>query len=288
MKKILALVCAAMLCACCVALAACGGGSSSSAASGSASASAASDSSSASSAAAPANPADKFAGKWALVGAQNGNITLTGDFAEVFGEELDVYLEVNADGTAVLSYNGDQIDCNWELKDDNTISLTAANLEDTSGTKLFAGESIDVKYVTENNTLDIYDAESGAELIFSQTGAIEGMLDITTANGKPITSKDALVGTWRICGMNMQGVMMYGDADEIAEFMGGGADMSLTVNDDGTGTILGTDLTWTVDSNGAVITIEGVACPAYDFGNGDILVDISAGVGSTMYLVYAK
>ena len=286
MKKILALVCAAMLCACCLALAACGGGSASSAASASASAS--SESASASSAAKPANPADKFIGNWALVGAKNGEITMTGDFAAVLGEELDISLTVNADGTATLSYNEDSIDCNWELKNDNTISMTAANLEDTSsGTKLFAGEAIDVNYIPENKTLDILDAESGAELVFSQTGAIEGMLDITASNAKPITSKDALVGTWRIRGMNMMGVMMYGDADALAEYMGD-SDLSLVVNSDGTATIMGEGISWTADSNGASFTIEGVTCPVYDFGNGDILLDLTAGIGETLLFVYTK
>ena len=283
MKKYLALLCATMLCVCCLGLAACGGSSTGSAAASSASASASESASSA----APANPADKFIGKWALVGAQQGSIVMTGDFESVFGQELDISLTVDAAGTAKLVYNDQSIDCNWDLKDDNTIALTAANLENTDGTKLLAGEAVNVTYDTTNDTLVMQDTETNAMLVFSQTGAIEGVLDITADNGTPITSKDALVGTWRICGLNMAGVMMYGEADDLAQYMGD-SDLSLVVKDDGTATIMGESITYTTDSKGAVFDIEGIECPVYAFGEGELLLDLTPGFGQTMLFLYSK
>ena len=287
MKKLLAILCATMLCVCCLALAACGGGSTSAA---SASAAASGDSASASAAqnAKPANPADKFVGKWALVGAQSGGIILTGDFQAVLGDDLDISLTVNADNTASISYNGESLDCTWTLKNDNVITLTAKNPQE-GGEKLVGGEPVDVEYNSGNNTLVISSIEEDmtAILLFSQTGAIEGILDITTSNATPVTDKNSLVGTWRICGMNMQGVMMYGDADELAQYMGA-TDMSLTLNADGTGSIIGENISWTVDSKGAMTTIEGIDCPIYQFGENEILLDLTPGMGSTMIFVYTK
>ena len=124
MKRILALMCAAMLCACCLVLAACGGSGSSSAA---ASGSSASASASASSSAASSSAASTFVGDWKFAGMQmttdSGTITMIGDLdamASMFGgssSSMTFGLSLKEDGTGSMNLLEAGIPLEWDNSD---------------------------------------------------------------------------------------------------------------------------------------------------------------------------
>ena len=316
MKKYLAMLVAAMLCACCLGLAACGGSSSSSAASGSASSSAASSESASAaasgsasasaasasasaasasasaaassaaasaSASAAANPADKFVGEWKMGAMQMNGITAWGDLAQTMGWTSGAMTIAN-DGTGTLDMNGKAGKFTWTQAGDNAITIA---VEDASEGNFGGIANSTITYKDGILSLEATSNGTTGTILFSKDGTIPGLDPITMDRTTPITSPDALVGVWNITGFASDGAYAKGDTASLTSMMGQGVDYSMTFNADGTATVFGANGNWTVDGNGATLTLEGISLPIMAYGS-DIVIDLGQFIGSSLLAVYSK
>ena len=192
---------------------------------------------------------------------------MVGNFAMMFGKDDPTTLVLNADGTGTLMFAGEGGDITWTQKDANTISITAGS-----------STAMDVVYDDGALVLTMADAEFSGRLLFTKDGTYAKIKEISLADAKDITSEDALVGTWALTGMNLGGVTMYGDAADLAQ-LSGADDMTIVLEKGGTGKAFGDDVTWAVSSNGATITVSGVALPVKALGD-NIVVDVTSATGN--------
>lgn len=248
----------------CLALAGCAGGTGSSAA--------ASGESSA------ADPAAKFVGPWKVAAAQVQGVTVTGDFGALLDETYEFNFELAADGTGTVTYNDESGDITWELVDDDTITI----IETTVGSE----ETYEANLADGALSIETEDSDMTVTVMFTPDGVLQGMPQITASNAKAITSEDELVGTWNLCGVNMDGAMMFGDAESLSELAGMGT--SATFEKGGSVTFMDTDLQYAVSSDGAVITGLAEDVSVKKLGE-DLIIDFSNLMdGSTMYLLLEK
>ena len=262
MKKFLVMICAAMLCVCCLGLAACGGGSS--AASGSASASASSEA------------APTFPGEWKLAAVEYQGLTMAGDLSQVMGEDLNINMTIKDDGTGTLVYQGESADFAWTQKDASTITIAPTDN---------SSESYDA--TLKDGALSMTAPVEGTEmnLIFTADGTYAGATEIDLSKATAIKSVDELVGTWQLCGMTYMGASLYGDPATLAS-IAGESDTSITFDKDGKVSLMGSEVSYTVDANGASISESGITLPIQNL-NGDIAIDLSS-VGVDMVMVFSK
>jgi hypothetical protein len=275
MKKYLAMLCATMLCVCCLALAACGGSSSSSAAaSGSASASA---SASASSSAAQAT----FVGDWKLAAIEYENIMMSGDFDAMFGDGMNMTLSIKEGGTGTMGFGGDTTNIKWTEKGADAISITPEATSENPNPQTFDATLKDGAL----SMLMEQDSFSGT-VFFTKDGTYAGATAISVDNAKPITSEDALVGTWNLIGMNMLGINMFGSGEDLSA-MAGGTDTAITFEKGGKVTFMGESTTYTVGADGAAIAEGDLSVPIKALDN-NILIDMSDLLGMQMVMVFSK
>ena len=306
MKKWFSLVCAAMLCTCCLALAACGGsssGSGSAATSGSAAASEASASEEASAPAEVVDPTAAYIGDWQLAGAESQGMTIAGDFGTMLGAD-NIKITLNEGGTGSTTYgettrnftwaeDGQGIALTMEAADEASASAESASAEASESAESASAESASAEsaaetaqtptsFVLEGDVLTGTIESNGdtVKMLFTRDGKLAGTPDISSASATPITDAAALVGDWKLSGMNMMGVMMYGDADNLAT-MAGGVDMSMSFKDDGTCTMSGEDATYSVDADGAFIESGGMKIPVMALGD-NLVIDMGDLLGSAL------
>lgn len=303
MKKYLALICAAMLCVCCLALAACGGGSGSAAtASGSASASASASASSSS-----ATAADKAVGSWQLAAIESQGITIAGDFSMFLGSNDKITLNVEKDGKATMSMGGETANLTWEasgndikFKKDESASASSASASasssSTSSSPFFDDSSSSSSEFTasiKDNALVIDISQDGTSMsmIFTADGTYEGAKVIDVNKADKVTSESDLVGDWKLSGMNMMGISMYGDPSDLSAMMGSTAasstDLTAKFEAGGKATLMGEACTYTVDSNGATITLSGQTLPVKKLGD-DVVIDFSGLYGMDFAFAFSK
>lgn len=283
MRKYLAMLCAGMLFACCLALGACsGGGSSSAAASGSASASAASASASSS-----AGLQASFEGTWKLAAVESQGITMTGDFSSIVGSKDGMAMTIKPNGTGELNMNGETAAFTWTQKGVDAITLDV-KAADASASSASAASAMTVDVVMEGGALfmDMNQETFSGNAIFTTDGTYAGAKEITSSSMTPITSEDALVGSWTLSGINMMGITMYGDAKDLAA-MAGGQDVSLSFEKGGKCHLMGSDATYTVSSDGATITEENISIPVKALGD-EIAIDMTDLIGMEMIMVFSK
>ena len=315
MKKLLALLCAAMLCACCLALAACGGSSSS--ASGSASASG-SESASASSSA--ASTAADFIGDWKLAGAETQGMTITGDFSSMMGLSGGITLSIKEGGTGVATYGSDTKDFTWTESGEGKIAITMPSSEasETSASASASSASASSESASSEsassasseasdssasaasgNTVEFTltdgvlsgalesDGEQGT-MLFTKDGKLPNAVEISTSAATPITSEADLIGEWKLSGMNMMGMIAYGDSETLASLSGEG-DTSVVFEQGGKCKMAGEEAKYTVGENGAEIEYNGTKIPILGL-DGNILMDLGSvsGSGVELVMMYSK
>lgn len=301
MKKYLAMICAAMLCICCLGLAACGGGGSSSAASsGNASGSAPTS----------ASAAVDYTGDWKFAGMEanmgTGVITMVGDLdaiASAVGGNSDAMafgLNLKADGTGAFVSGEETYDVTWT---DNGKGITLAPATDASASAesesasasaasdedlgVF-GDSVDLAYADGVLSLSMEQDGQAATIFFTKDGTLPGATEITAENAKPITSEADLVGDWKVSGMNMMGLSIYGDDDAIAAMMGSaGTNMSLKFEAGGKGSMDDSEFTYTVGADGAKMDLGGQTLELKSL-DGSLMMDMSELVGMPMIIVFSK
>lgn len=293
MKKYLALMCAALLCACSVALAACGGGAASSSAASASSASASSASASSASASASASASSAAAkatvvGTWQFAGAEMQGITVAGDLSGLIGEDTSITMVINEGGTGTIGLGSDVTEVKW-TETPTGMTVEVISPEDT--------EAVDVLTDSAQNTMDFTldgdvlsanmdsDGQTGTAY-FTHDGVLPGFALINPADGKPITSEADLVGKWNLTGLSMMGLTAYGPAETIAE-MAGWEDASLVLEAGGTGTFAGEPVTFTVGADGAAIDMSGMTMPLTATDKG-VLMDMSDLIGMDMAFAFEK
>ena len=270
MKRILAMLCATMLCVCCLALAACGGsGSSSAASSGSASGSAS------------ASAAVDYTGDWKFAGMQmnlgTGEVTMIGDLdalAQMTGNtstSMTFGLSLKADGTGAFVSGESTYPVTWTesasgitIKDASDASGSAASASasaasdsasaSASSTDGFGGmgDTLELGYSDGVLAMSIEQNGQAATVFFSKDGKLPGASEIIAENAKPITNEADLVGDWKFTGMNLLGLSIYGDAETLNSLSGSsGTDMSISFQAGGKGTMSGSESTVAVTSRSA-------------------------------------
>ena len=286
MKKLLMVACAIALCLGCFGLSACGNGSGSndsSSSEGSSSSSAAED------------PTKKFVGEWKMAAAEGEGITFTGDFGAMVGSEDEVALSLKEDGTGSLAVDANVVGLTWEMDDEgeDTILLTA----DSSFVDLGLGGGkvsedkksviVEGKYRNEMLALDLGTADYATDMIFTHDGTIAGLPALTGDVAEAVPTEEALVGTWILGGVNMNGMMLYGNPRNLAALVGS-EEVALTIAAGGTATIMGKDTTYTVGDEGATLIVDD-AVVAMKTIEGDLILEFSEDdAGIPMVMRFAK
>ena len=314
MKRVLAMLCATMLCVSCLALAACGGsGSGSAASSGSASASAASASASAASASASTD----YVGDWKFAAMEadmgSGKVTMVGDLdaiASTFGSTngMQFGLTLNADGTGSFVSSEETHPITW-TESATGITINSASTESGSSASASAesastsasaassgtdaglggfGSTAELTYADGVLSLKMEKDGQTGTILFTKDGKLPGATEISTENAKPITNEADLVGDWKFTGMNMMGMSIYGEADALSSMMGSsGVDTNAKFEAGGKGTINGSEFTYTVGANGAEMESGGAKVPILSL-DGSILIDMGSQLGMPLIMVYSK
>ena len=265
MSKRLALLWATLLCVCGLTLAACGGTSKSGDAGASGGAAAEK----------PADPSEKFLGEWKLAAIQTEGITVVGDFSIMMDTDAGVSLTLEKDGTGAMAFDDESGTLSWKLVDDNSIELTIAEEgEQDDDAPITVGETVKVTYEDGVLSLPMDDDDMQGTLLFSADGTVKKYPEIDTSTATEITSRNALVGEWKLTGMNFSGASMYGDADSIAAIVGESTDPTIVVPKEGPVTLMGDEAELSVSGSGATVSVAGTSVPIKALGD-DIIVDLS-------------
>lgn len=205
---------------------------------------------------------------------------MVGDVTALLGDEMSFNMILNEDGTGSLTAVSSGGDLTW-VDNGNGITITPI----TEGSAV--GETLD--FVNTNGVLATsIDADGqNITLMFSKDGMLPDAIEINADNAKPITQESALVGDWKISGMKMMGLSIYGDSNTIASMSGSTDEVALSIKAGGTGTFGGEAITYTVGADGAALDADGVAVPVTALGD-DIVVDLSGVAQMEMLLVYSK
>ena len=276
MKKRLTLLMSALLCVSALVLPACGG-SSGSAGGGSA-------------AEEKVDPSAKFIGTWKFAAAQVKGITMTGNIGMfIDGADDGIILNISEDGKASLSLGEDSADATWELTDDETITMTVQQKSDDESTTDIIDESqpVPIKFVDGALSLEMKTDDMAGAMIFTQDGTWDGATMISAASLTEITDSKVLVGEWKLTGVTMQGICMYGSAEDLSSVVPTDTDTTITINEDGTAKAMGQDMTWSVDDSGAKLSAGGSDLPLKAF-DGGIALDMSDFFGTELVMLYSK
>ena len=202
-----------------------------------------------------------------------------GDFTSVLGDKTGAALSLKADGTGTMSMQGETTDVKWESSDGKTLSITSTESKDeTAITGALDGDVL---------RLDLSDEKFTGKMIFTADGAYDEAVVIDTASAKPITSADALVGDWKLVGFVMSGLTMYGTADQLASVMGTEIVPTASFTADGKVNLMGSESTYTVDSNGAAVAFGSSTLPVKAIDD-KIVVDWGESASGMPSFIFAK
>ena len=222
MKKLATILCTAVLA---TTLVACGGGAQSSTASTATSAAITSSESS-------------FTGSWRTCTMVTDGITIWGDFSSMYGSDGGWTIDVMDNGTANMVMGDQSTTVNWSAKG-NVITFTNGL---GKGEDLVA--TLDGDVLSANMNME----DSDSSISFSRDGTTSDLPDVSPAGAQPITSADALVGSWKLTAAFSDTVNMYGPDGALAKRLG--VSDTMVFNPKGKGSLMGFDFTWTTDAAG--------------------------------------
>lgn len=202
-------------------------------------------------------------------------VTMCGDLSMVL-EDNNIVVTLNADGTANMAMGDESYDFTWKTTGDTTAEATVND------------NTVPLSYEDGAVFMTMESDDFSGTIILTEDGTYTKLATVTADGAKAITSEDALVGTWKLCAMNMLGVSMYGEPEALAA-AGGSTDTSITFEKGGKVTLMGEEATWTVDANGASIDDAGTAVPVQMLDNGNLVMDLSDMLGGMqMIMVFSK
>lgn len=205
---------------------------------------------------------------------ESQDITMAGDLSPVLGENK-VTLTLNADGTGSMLMGEDTTELTWQTTGDTTAEATINE------------RVVPLTYKDDAVFLTMEDDSFSGVMILTKDGTYANLPTITAEGAKAITSEDAIIGNWSMCGLNLMGVSMYGDSAALAE-VSGDSDTTLIIDKGGSATLMGEAATWAIDANGASITVEGTTIPLQMLDDGNIIMDMSELLGTSMIIVFSK
>lgn len=253
------------------------------------------------------DPSIKFCGEWKLAYIETDGMTIAGDLsgmAELAGEDINITLNLGEDGAGSMVFGSDTFDLTWELVDDNNASITMSGGKDDAETPVgsipAAYEGGELRLDMSNASDDTGDGDELAEsvsegtMVLTADGKSDRAKNVDIAEATEITSADALVGEWKLSGVGMFGLYMYGNADSVDKMFGEESAV-VTFKDDGTCSFIGSDAAYEVTADGAVLVDDsmGTSVPIKAYGD-DIIVDMSAFFGAVfgsdlpLFMVYSK
>lgn len=276
MKKFLMMSCVAMLLALCgFVFAACGSGDADSTRAGTS----------------PSGPTEPdaasvaertalFTGEWKLAALKMDDLTMAGDFSQVLGSSEGSVIVLNEDGTGTFDLAGNAADVTWKVTGQRAASIVVTG-EEGSG---------EVKAIVKDGVMSLRmesDQASSSTLLYSHDGIIESAPRISAADATPITSLDGLVGEWKIAGNVASGMTATGPPKSLSALMGQSDPINMTIEEDGTTTILGDTVEVVITDDGAVLEADGVQIPVRAYGE-DIMFDATELFGTESILVFSR
>ena len=190
---------------------------------------------------------------------------MSGDFSLMFDDGEGATLSLEEDGVGTMTFAGESADVTWK-QDGEKLTVTTSEGKDLDGT--FKDGVI---------VLTMADDDFTGTLIFTVDGTYDKAREISLAAAKDITSESELIGTWSLSGMNMMGMTIYGEAASLAS-MAGETDVTVSFEEGGACTLMGEEATWSIGSDGAVITTDGASIPVKALGD-DIVIDVAGATG---------
>lgn len=220
--------------------------------------------------------AEGFLGSWQLAKMMlDDDVTMWGDFSEMLGSEGGWTIEVSDDGNTHMQTGGQEVTLPWTLTDKGELSIEGGWRENETLVLSQDGNAITATWDSEDDTMEL--GLTKMQLWWTKDGTIEDVPAYNKDEATAITSADKLVGEWELVGGYQDKYSMYGSSEAVAALMG--VDPALTFAEDNTGTLMGADMTWSADDNGAIIKTElaegDVSVMA--FGD-DIVFDFGDGV----------
>jgi hypothetical protein len=212
----------------------------------------------------------------------------------MFGDEEDITLKIDEGGTGSIAVGKTASDLTWEQADEENIAITV-KAEALSGMNVSGGKASEDKsettitatYRDEMLALDLGNSDYNAKMIFTHDGTIPGLPELSAKNAQAVASADDLVGTWALQGVNMNGMLLYGDAKNLSTLVGG-SDVSLTFEADGKANLMGLEATYTVDSTGASIEADTLKA-SLKMLDGALMVEIPSEIaGVDMVMRFGK
>jgi hypothetical protein len=209
-------------------------------------------------------------------------LTMGGNFGQMLGVDNGFTMTINADGTGKMTFGDETTDLTWAENDASSIYVTP---QSSSGAMKQEATLITLK----DGALFMPYEQDGqqASIIFTHDGNYAGAKQISLADAKPITAEADLLGTWKLTGMNMGGISMYGDAKTMAAAMGG-EESWVTFKEGGVAEMSSGNGSWAVSSDGATITITDITgtntLPVLKLDN-EIAIDYTAVFGGTEFIM---
>ena len=200
---------------------------------------------------------------------------MVGDLGAILGNG-EVKIALNADGSVSFTMGEETVDGTWKTTGDTAAEITIND------------NAVPISYEDGAILMTMEDDGFNGAMILTKDGTYAKLSVISAEGAKAITSESALIGNWSLCGVNMMGVSMYGSAEDLAA-VAGDSDMTLVIDQGGSAKIMGGDATWSVGSDGASISIDGVTIPVQALDNGNLVIDASGITGGmSVVLVYSK
>lgn len=234
---------------------------------------------------------DEFIGTWVLAVAKTEGLTITGDFSLFFQGSESITIDVKDDMTATMSFGKADVDFTWEAVDDTTITVVSSG-EESDSTKdaegvLGAYDTVNLTRKDDTLVMSLADesGEASTDLIFTSDGKLKGYEALTGDDASDISSSDELVGDWMLTGLSISTMTLYGSAEDLSELVGASTNTSMTIREDGTGTVMGSDFTWKTDGTSTTIQYdEGLSVTAKSL-DGDIILDMTSMLGGEVVTV---
>ena len=181
-----------------------------------------------------------------------------------------------------MTLDGKAVGLSWAQESDGLAYVTAQ-----SDNGLTAQQAVPVTFKDGALFMEVEQNGQKANAIFTKDGNYAGARQITLEGAVPITSEEKLYGTWKLVGMNMDGISMTGSADDLGAMMAGG-EADITFEEGGIVKMSTSDGTWTVTTDGATLTSKDIAgehtVPILALGD-EIALDYSGAYGGTEFIV---
>lgn len=237
-----------------------------------------------------ADPVERYAGSWTVAAVETQGLIMAGDL-EVLTDMNDVndvgVMNLNADGSGTITLEekdkNNTVMFNWAISENNDKAFVLRP-EETTG---ILGKTARVTYKDNALFMEVNQDDQNATIIFTRDGRYAGAKEISMNTAAPIVSRDELLGQWKMTGMNLMGVSMYGSVDDLKKICGG-IDTTVTFKEDGVAEMTNGDGTWVIDRSGATLLPGGAMrtnpCPVKKLYE-DIVIDMSEVFGGTEFLM---